>query len=193
LTYSDLDLGLFGGEIRDIIINNEIKIDHLNISYNPISLIFLRVSFNLESDYLVANGKFKSNTLTIETEADLEPILELVGIEAIGTLHINGTYFLDNMSGNLIIDSGAIAFTHPLMKVEADSLQLISEFKGFLLKINSFKTTGKSVIDAAGIISFNSKNIKDSILDIKGKMDVIGIKSNFELRGNFSKPDFKLK
>lgn len=193
LIYSDLDLGLFGGEIRDIVINDQIEVDHLNISYNPISLLFLRVSFNLGSDFLVANGSFKSNTLSAETELDLNSISDLIGIDAIGAMNVNIDYFLDNMSGNIAINSGSITIAHPLMRVEADSLHLTAELKGFLLKINSFKTTGQSVVDASGIISFNPKNIRDSILDLKGNMDIMGIKSNFEIRGTFAKPDFKLK
>lgn len=189
VTYDTLNIGLFGAEVTDLQ-SKDIVIDKITLSYNPIGLIFKRVSFKAESDLFNVEGKLSGSNLKANVVASVAGIAKSYNFNGGGRVNANIEYNIDKKEGNVKLDSGNIAFKHPLMNIEADSLTGLAKVKNNIITIEQAKITGKTNLDAQGTITINPSNINFSLLNISGKVGLMGMNLNFKLGGNFASPQF---
>ena len=201
IAYETLNISPLGAEIENVSIDNQLNIDTIELSYNPITAIFRRVGFDVISDLFIASGKLKGSTVETDIRLSLDSVTKLIPAKATGgadfnakgTLNLGIELLLDNMSGNINIDSSTLTVVTPFMSLDIDSLTAIASLDGSTLKIDSIKATGKSQLEGSGVINLNMKSLIDSSMDIKGTVNLSGLKSGFRLTGRFRAPSFKLQ
>ncbi len=201
ISYETLNISPLGSEIEDISIDNKLNIDVVELSYNPITAIFRRIGFDIISDLFIATGKLKGSTVETDIRLSLDTLTKLIPAKATGAGDFSTTgavnlgieYLIDNMSGNINIDSSALTVVTPFMTLDIDSLTANASLNGNTLKIDSIKATGKSQLEGSGVITLNMKSLIDSSIDIKGTVNLSGLKSGFRLTGRFRNPSFKLQ
>lgn len=201
ISYQTLNVSPLGSEIEGISIDNQLNIDVVELSYNPITAIFRRAGFDVISDLLIASGKLKGNKVEADIRLSLDTLTKLIPAKATGgtdfnakgTLNLGIEYLIDNMSGNINIDSSTLTVVTPFMTLDIDSLIANASLNGNTLKIDNIKATGKSQLEGSGVITLNMKSLVDSSMDIKGTVNLSGLKSGFRLTGRFRNPSFKLQ
>ena len=201
IAYGTLNISPLGAEIENISIDNQLNIDIVELSYNPITAIFRRAGFDIISDLFIANGKLRGSTVETDIRLSLDSLTKLIPAKATGgaefnakgTLNLGVELLIDNMSGNINIDSSALTVVTPFMTLDIDSLTATASLESNTLKIDSIKATGKSQLEGSGVINLNMKSLIDSSMDIKGTVNLSGLKSGFRLTGRFRNPSFKLQ
>ena len=189
IRYKTLDVGLFGAEITGLA-TGDITVDKLTVNYNPIGLIFKKLSFNADSPLFIAEGELSGNEVTANVRASVASISKMVGFDGGGSLNADILYNINSGEGSALLKSGSVSFIHPLMKIEADSLNGEVAIKDNMITIPQIKATGKTTLDAKGSITLNNKKIEHSLMDISGTAGIMGMNMNFRLSGNFISPKF---
>lgn len=187
--FDKLSAGFFGAEMTNIK-TGKLTINKVKLDYNPIGLIFKRFSFYAESPLFIAKGNMAGNKITADITGSVNELAALADYKGSGSLNIKGGYDLAAKEGDVVVSGGAVSFAHPMMNVEADSVNANASIKGNVITINEINASGKTSIDGKGSVVLNPKKIEFSTLDIQGKAGLMGMNMNFKLQGPASSPRF---
>lgn len=189
LRFDTLNIGFFGAEMTNIKTGNMV-VDNVALKYNPVGLIFKRFSFNAKSPFFIADGKMAGDEVTADIRGSVASIAGLAKCTGSGSVNVKGKYNLATKEGSVDLSSGAITFAHPLMNVEADSLNGNAGIKGNLITVSNLSAKGKTSLEGKGTVVLNTKKIEFSTLDLEGKAGMMGMDLNFKVQGAAYSPRF---
>lgn len=189
IRYNTIKVGLFGAEITKLATGN-LVIDKVTLKYNLIGLLLKKLSFNADSSAFTASGSLSGNKLTADIKGSVAGLAKMAGFNGSGSVDAKIIYDISSSEGNAILKGGAVTFIHPLMKIEADSLEAEASIKDRTINISKALAKGKTTLDATGTVTLNNKKIEHSVMDISGKAGIMGMDTKFRLNGTFLSPRF---
>lgn len=189
IRYDALDVGLFGAEITKLA-TGALVIDRLTVKYNPIGLLFGKLSFNADSPVFSAEGTLSGSRLTADVKGSVAGLAKMAGFDGSGSVDAELSYDMSSGEGSALLKGGAVSFAHPMMKIEADGVEAEASVKGNIISVSKARAQGKTTLDAKGTVTLNSKKIEHSVMNITGKAGLMGMEMNFRLGGTFLAPIF---
>ncbi|MDR0453220.1 MAG: type II secretion system protein GspN [Deferribacteraceae bacterium] len=202
VSYTKVKSGLFRTNITGVTLNNitigdqiidKINLGNIKLSYTPFSLLTHSVKAFINSDYGTANIKYSKNNVIADTALNISRLAGTLKFQAAGELKITIKYNSKDLKGVLNLNSSSFTLSLPVLgPVKGDSLTAECTITGNILMITSLKIAGDNltVENADGQIELNRENIKRSTLNITGKARVMGLTSDFGIRGAINSPQF---
>lgn len=183
IRYDSINVTFFGSTATNVK-SGPIVIKNIELDYNPLGLLFKRVSFKAQSDAFILNGKLSGNNLNADVKVSIASLAQMVNMTGSGSFTGNITYNIKNETGKINLDApNKISFNHPLMPLQADNLKANADIDKNKLTINDFSATGQNTLKVTGYVDLNKQKIDTSILNIKGEASMGNYPLKFTLTG----------
>lgn len=183
IRYDSINVTFFGSTAVNVK-SGPIVVKNIELDYNPLSLLFKRVSFKAQSDAFILEGKLAGNDLNADVKVSIASLAQMVNMSGSGSFTGNITYNMKNETGKINLDApNKISFNHPLMPLQADNLKANADINKNKLTINDFSATGQNTLKVTGYVDLNKQKIDTSILNIKGEASMGNYPLKFTLTG----------
>lgn len=183
IRYDSIDVSFFGAAATNVK-SGPMVIKNIELDYNPLGLLFKRVTFKAQSDAFVLNGKFAGNDLTADVKVSIASLAQMANMTGSGSFTGSLNYNIKDEKGSLTIDApNKVSFTHPLMPLQVDNLKANADIDKNKLTINDFAATGQNTLKVTGYVDLNKQKIDTSILNIKGEASMGNFPLKFTLTG----------
>lgn len=195
LRYDKMDITFFGATVTNIR-TGPVVIKKVTLDYNPISLLFKSVKFDINSNLISAKGEFSNNTLTSTIKSSVGEIAKVSGSGAEGSGTINGSinYSVEKKQGEINLQStGNVNIKHQLITLELDSLKGKAKINNNIVNIENLSATGKNTLNVSGSVTINPAVLNSSVLNISGTASMNNFPIKFKLNGPARSPNFQLQ
>lgn len=183
IRYDSINVTFFGSTATNVK-SGPIVVKNIELDYNPLGLLFKRVSFKAQSDAFILEGKLAGNNLNADVKVSIASLAQMVNMTGSGSFTGNLTYNMKNETGKINLDApNKISFNHPLMPIQADNLKANADIDKNKLTINDFSATGQNTLKVTGYVDLNKQKIDTSILNIKGEASMGNYPLKFTLTG----------
>lgn len=183
IRYDSINVTFFGSTATNVK-SGPIVIKNIELDYNPLGLLFKRVSFKAQSDAFILEGKLAGNNLNADVKVSIASLAQMVNMTGSGSFTGNLTYNIKNETGKINLDApNKISFNHPLVPMQADNLKANADIDKNKLTINDFSATGQNTLKVTGYVDLNKQKIDTSILNIKGEASMGNYPLKFALTG----------
>lgn len=183
IRYDSINVTFFGSTATNVK-SGPIVVKNIELDYNPLGLLFKRVSFKAQSDAFILEGKLAGNNLNADVKVSIASLAQMVNMTGSGSFTGNLTYNMKNETGKINLDApNKISFNHPLMPLQADNLKANADIDKNKLTINDFSATGQNTLKVTGYVDLNKQKIDTSILNIKGEASMGNYPLKFTLTG----------
>ncbi len=196
LRYSNVESGLFSTKINGLIFNNQgedIDLGNLVIKYSPFSIITQKAVASADTPYGKATAVHTKGTINADIDIDMSRIAKLFSQNATGELKGNAMFNYKEKNGTFELQSGPFTVQTPLMKFTGDSIKGDGSISDNTLVLNRLETTGQSQVKVSGQITFEPTNFYRSAINLTGEGKIMGMGSNFVIRGTIGSPQFLLQ
>ncbi len=193
LRYDKIDISFFGATASNIQ-TGPLVIKNIELNYNPVSLLFKRISFKADSPAFMLTGKLTGNDLNADIKASVAGIAQITGMTGSGTVNGKIKYNIIDEKGVVNVESpNKVSFNHPLMPVAVDSLKGQADINKNKLTIKNLSAKGANSLNAAGYVDLNKQKIDASVLNINGEASMGNYPLKFALTGPARAPKFSIK
>ncbi|MDY6820243.1 MAG: hypothetical protein SVN78_01300 [Deferribacterota bacterium] len=189
IQYSNINSSLFKSSIGElnILINDNIKINNINIKYSPFSIITNNFAIKADDKNLKLTGYLNNNNLKTDINLNINNA-NLQNVVWNGNLDIKSNINLKSYRGNVDIHSNKLALTISDKKINIDNIVFKSFVSNDQIEINNLKISGDLKASANGIIFINKNNLKYSSMNIRGTVTMDNQSKNIFVRGTFHNP-----
>lgn len=193
IRYDSINITFFGANAKNVK-TGPITIKNIDLDYNPLGLLFKRVAFNATSDAFILQGRLAGNNINADIKASVSGLANLANMTGSGSFNGNITYNIKDEKGSINIDApNKIAFNHPLMPLQVDSLKGSADINKNKLTISELSATGDNTLKVTGYVDLNKQRIDTSVLNIQGQASMGNMPLNFSLTGPARMPKISLK
>lgn len=94
LRYDKIDISFFGAAASNIQ-TGPLVIKNVTLDYNPVGLLFKRISFKADSPAFILTGRLTGNDINADIKASVAGIAQIAGMTGSGTVNskIRNTHF----------------------------------------------------------------------------------------------------
>lgn len=193
LRYDNINITFFGATALNIQ-SGPLLIKNVELNYNPVGLIFRKISFKADSPAFMLTGRLSGNNINADIKASVAGIAQITGMTGSGSINGKVEYNIKNEKGIISIASpNKVTFNHPLMPVSVDLLQGEADIDKNRLTIKNMTAKGSNSLKVAGYIDLNKKKIDKSVLNISGEASMGNYPVKFNLTGPARTPKFSIK
>ncbi len=193
LRYDKIDITFFGASASNIK-SGPLVIKNIELDYNPIGLIFKRISFKADSPAFMLTGKLAGSNINADVKASVAGIAQIAGMSGSGSIDGKIEYNIKDEKGSINVTSpNKVSFNHPLMPVAVDSVQGQADIDKNKLTIKNFSAKGANSLNITGFVDLNKKKIDTSVLNINGEASMGNYPLKFNLVGPARAPKFSIK
>lgn len=192
LRYDDINISPFGASVSNLK-TGKLVVDNIRLKYNPIGLIFKRADFEAESQAFSVKGRLSGGVIKADAKGYMAGISGMAGYTGSGSLTGNLEYDMKNKKGALILNGGPVTFNHPMMILQADSLEGSAEIDGGTVTVSKLEAKGKNSLNAGGTIALNNNKIDQSVINMSGSANMNNYKMDFQINGPVKSPKFLIK
>lgn len=193
LRYDKIDITFFGAAASNIK-TGPLVIKNVELNYNPVGLLFKRISFKADSPAFMLTGKLAGNQLSADIKASVAGIAQITGMTGSGTVNGQIEYNIKDEKGTINVTSpNKVSFNHPLMPVAVDSLQGQADINKNKLTIKNLSAKGANSLNVTGYVDLNKQKIDTSVLNITGEASMGNYPLKFTLTGPARAPKFSIK
>lgn len=193
LRYDKINITFFGATASNIQ-TGPLVIKNVTLDYNPLGLLFKRVSFKADSPAFILSGKLAGSNLNADIKASVAGIAQITGMTGSGTVNGKIEYNIKDEKGIINIESpNKVSFNHPLMPVSVDSLQGQADINKNKLTIKKLSAKGANSLNVTGYVDLNKQKIDTSVLNISGEASMGNYPLKFALTGPARAPKFSIK
>ena len=195
MDYSEINSSPFGTSVKNIeyFYKNKLSLGTLKIDYSPLSIITKSVSAHTADSPLDVSAVYNGKTVDIKVNQAISKIAQMV--PEVGEYVKKGNVSADarinptNMQGKADIVVSNLSVATPVFpslnfrKITA-SLTLNKN----RLNVEKVQSSGKNKISLNGIVYLNYNSLYNSNLNLKGNIDIAGMKRNFKVSGRLISP-----
>lgn len=193
LRYDKIDISFFGATASNIQ-TGPLVIKNVTLDYNPVGLLFKRISFKADSPAFILTGRLTGNDINADIKASVAGIAQIAGMTGSGTVNSKIEYNIKDEKGIINIESpNKVSFNHPLMPVAVDSLNGQADINKNKLIIKNLSAKGANSLNVTGYIDLNKQKIDTSVLNINGEASMGSYPLKFALQGPARAPKFSIK
>ena len=186
LRYDKINVTFFGAAASNIQTGN-LVIKNIELDYNPVGLLFKRITFKADSPAFMLTGRLKGSSLNADIKASVSGIAQITGITGSGT--VNG-----KIEYNIKDEKGIVNLESPnKVSVSVDSLNGQADINKNKLTIKNLSAKGVNSLNVTGYIDLNKQKIDTSILNINGEASMGSYPLKFALTGPARAPKFSIK
>lgn len=193
LRYDKIDITFFGASASNIQ-TGPLVIKNVELNYNPLGLLFKKISFKADSTAFMLTGKLSGNELNADIKASVAGIAQITGMTGSGTVNGKIEYNIKDEKGIVNVESpNKVSFNHPLMPVAVDSLKGQVDINKNKLTIKNLSAKGANSLNVTGYVDLNKQKIDTSVLNINGEASMGNYPLKFALTGPARAPKFSIK
>ncbi len=193
LRYDKINVTFFGAAASNIQTGN-LVIKNIELDYNPVGLLFKKITFKANSPAFMLTGRLKGSSLNADIKASVSGIAQITGITGSGTVNGKIEYNIKDEKGIVNLESpNKVSVNHPLMSVSVDSLNGQADINKNKLTIKNLSAKGVNSLNVTGYIDLNKQKIDTSILNINGEASMGSYPLKFALTGPARAPKFSIK
>ena len=164
LRYDKINVTFFGAAASNIQTGN-LVIKNIELDYNPVGLLFKRITFKADSPAFMLTGRLKGSSLNADIKASVSGIAQITGITGSGTVNGKIEYNIKDEKGIVNLESpNKVSVNHPLMSVSVDSLNGQADINKNKLTIKNLSAKGVNSLNVTGYIDLNKQKI-DTYID----------------------------
>ncbi len=193
LHYDKINITFFGASASNIK-TGPLTIKNIELNYNPLGLIFKRISFKADSPAFILTGKLSGNKLNADIKASVAGIAQISGMTGSGSINGAIEYNIKDEKGTInILSPNKVSFNHPLMPIAVDSLQGMADINKNKLNIQNLSAKGTNSLNVTGYVDINKQRIDTSVININGEASMGNYPLKFNLAGPARAPKFAIK
>lgn len=195
LNYSEIHSSPFGTSISGIeyFYKNNVSLGTLEINYSPLSLITKSFSAQTLNSSLNASAEYNGDVIDFRVNQPVAKITELIPEAGRylkeGNISAQGQINPANMQGNteiLITDLSVATPVLPSLNFQKITASLTLNKNR--LNIKKVQSAGDNKISMSGIVYLNYNALFNSNLNLKGGIDIAGMKRKFSVKGRLIAP-----
>jgi len=195
MNYSEIQSSPFGTSINDIeyFYRNKVSLGTLKIEYSPLSLITKSVSAHTVSSPLNVSAEYKGKTINFKVNQPLSEIAQMVPevgeYVKKGDIRADGQINPANMQGKADIMISNLSVATPVFpSLNFQKITANLTLNKNRLNVKKVQSSGKNKISLNGIVYLNYNSIYNSNLNLKGDIDIAGMKRDFKISGRLISP-----
>jgi len=193
--YSEIQSSPFGTTVKNIeyFYRNKLSLGNLKIGYSPLSIITKSASVHTADSPLDVSAVYNGKTVDIKVNQALSKITQMIPevgkYVKKGEISADGQINPTNMQGNADIVISNLSVATPVFpNLNFQTITASLTLNKNRLNVKKVQSSGKNKISLNGIVYLNYNSIYNSNLNLKGNMDIAGMKRNFKISGRLISP-----